>query len=77
MTPRLHPEPPSMRPMCIGRMEQEHMDEVMRGVQGASEETQADRFHRLSVDRNDGDIDRSANFFAWQEECEDYRGKSD
>ena len=30
-------------------MEQENVDEVMRGVQGASEETQIERFHALSV----------------------------
>ena len=53
------------------------MDEVMRGVQGASGETQADRLLTLSVDGNGGDIDRSARFFAWQDEREDYRGKSD
>jgi hypothetical protein len=30
-------------------MEQEHVDEVMRGVQGASEKAQADRFHPVPV----------------------------
>ena len=47
-----------MRPMCNGPVEQKHVDEVMRGVQSASEETQADQFHTLSVDGNGGDIDR-------------------
>ena len=58
-------------------MEQEARDEVMRGVQGASEETQADRFDTLSVDGNGGDFDRSLSFLAWQDEREDYRSKSD
>jgi len=30
-------------------MEQEHVDEVMRGVQGSSEKTQVERFHALPV----------------------------
>jgi hypothetical protein len=30
-------------------MEQKHVDEVMRGVQGASTKTQVDRFHPVSV----------------------------
>ena len=66
-----------MRPMCVGPVEQKHVDEVMRGVQSAFAETHADQFRTLSVDGNGGDIDRSARFLAWQDECEDYRGKSD
>jgi hypothetical protein len=30
-------------------MEQENVDEIMRGVQGASEKTQVDRFYPVSV----------------------------
>ena len=30
-------------------VEQENVDEVMRGVQGSSEKTQVERFHALSV----------------------------
>jgi hypothetical protein len=33
----------------MGRREQEHVDEVMRGLSDASEKTQVDRFHSLSV----------------------------
>ena len=30
-------------------VEQENVDEVMRGVQGSSEKTQVERFHALSM----------------------------
>jgi hypothetical protein len=30
-------------------VEQENVDEVMRGVQGSSDKTQVERFHALSV----------------------------
>ena len=38
-----------MRPTCIGPTEQEHVDEIMRGVQGAPEKTQVERFRTMPV----------------------------
>jgi len=50
MTTLLHPKPQSASPIfVVGLKGAKHVDAIMRGVQGASEKTQVDRFNPLSV----------------------------
>jgi len=59
-------------------MEIKDVDEIMRGVQGASEKTEVDRFHPVSVRMGvAGTLKLLGEAFCLSRRLEDYCGKGD